>query len=264
MLLPRRSHSGPPPLTSQAPSALLPVETVEKVDNVDKVSAADEAAAAMDFLPRSAPQGRVSSEQLRRFDRTLAAALRLGLVRLVSCAYLLDEQRLAADELPRMQELAEVEGALVPTGQAAALLERADRSVFALSHGWLSHSRPDPGGRRLALLRRCLCTIATHTERPTLSTPTLTPTRLEEAGPNGCSPRDFGSRVAQPSLANSTSVRVRLSCRPVLSSAITDTWGDYATEASCLRMRYAHPMQTGRPLPVHTRPRRPLIVGWLP
>ena len=46
----------------------------------------------------------------------------------------------------------------MPPEEAAALLARGDRSVFALSYGWLTAAHPDPKGTTLAAVRRYLRT----------------------------------------------------------------------------------------------------------
>ncbi len=59
-----------------------------------------------------------------------------------------------------------MEGALLDPHKAGALLERADRSVFAVSYGWLSPHRPDPGGVRLTQLLRYLRSLRTAGKLP--------------------------------------------------------------------------------------------------
>ena len=60
-----------------------------------------------------------------------------GIIRLIRVEYLLSaaRERGGAWRLPRLQELREVPGALATAEEAAAVLERADRSVFSMSYG---------------------------------------------------------------------------------------------------------------------------------
>ena len=46
--------------------------------------------------------------------------------------------------------------AFVPSDEAVAMLERGDRSILALSYGWLTALHPDPHGTTLAAVRRFL------------------------------------------------------------------------------------------------------------
>ena len=46
--------------------------------------------------------------------------------------------------------------AFVPCDEAVAMLERGDRSILALSYGWLTALHPDPRGTTLAAVRRFL------------------------------------------------------------------------------------------------------------
>ena len=82
------------------------------------------------------------SKRLRSFDRCLYKALNQGIIRLISVPFLLAQE--PSWSLPRMQELLAVDGALLPPSEAAALLARADRSIFVLSYGWLTAVEPDP------------------------------------------------------------------------------------------------------------------------
>jgi len=85
------------------------------------------------------------------FDRPLSGALRKGLVRVIRCDFLLAQPD--GWLLRRLQDLRGMDGALVEPHAAAALLGRADRSIIALSHCWLSKAHPDPFGQQLAAVR---------------------------------------------------------------------------------------------------------------
>lgn len=96
----------------------------------------------------------VTREEARAFDEALIACLDESVITLIRVSFL--RQMAKGDptwRLPRLQELHEIDGALIAKDDAVALLERADRSIFALSHGWLSAKHPDPCGNRL----RALC-----------------------------------------------------------------------------------------------------------
>ena len=99
----------------------------------------------------------------RLIDERLSERVEDSSVRLVKGSWLLSE---AADHvLPRdpttgvpimcrCQELPSE--AFYSPGDALAKLRRADRSVIALSHGWLTPMHPDPHGTTLASLRTYL------------------------------------------------------------------------------------------------------------
>ena len=69
-------------------------------------------------------------------------------------------------KLPNRQKLEEMERSgvlpspLLSCKEAAALVERGDRSIGALTYGWLSPGDPDPDGSRMRVLRRALARLA--------------------------------------------------------------------------------------------------------
>jgi hypothetical protein len=69
-------------------------------------------------------------------------------------------------KMPNRQALEELErsGAspspLLSPQEAVALVERGDRSIGALTYGWLSPGDPDPAGSRIRVLRRALMRLA--------------------------------------------------------------------------------------------------------
>jgi hypothetical protein len=73
-------------------------------------------------------------------------------------------------KMPNRQALEELEksGAspspLLSCEEAAALVERGDRSIGALTYGWLSPGDPDPDGSRIRVLRRALMGMAIRIE----------------------------------------------------------------------------------------------------
>ena len=88
-----------------------------------------------------------------KIDGTLRERLLDGTVRLVCCEWLrspaadasLGRDALTGSAIMRRRQDLPPE-AFVPCEAAAAALERGDRSVFALSYGWLTASHPDPHG----------------------------------------------------------------------------------------------------------------------
>jgi hypothetical protein len=73
-------------------------------------------------------------------------------------------------KMPNRQALEELEksGAspspLLSPQEAAALVERGDRSIGTLTYGWLSPGDPDPDGSRIRVLRRALMGMAIRIE----------------------------------------------------------------------------------------------------
>ena len=95
-----------------------------------------------------------------RIDSLLADRLRDGSARLLRCSWLsspasdafLGRDASGAVIMRRRQDLPP--DAFVPCDEAAAMLLRGDRSVLALSHGWLTALHPEPHGTTLAAVRR--------------------------------------------------------------------------------------------------------------
>ena len=93
-------------------------------------------------------------------DAKLEENLADGSIRLVCCSWLQSPEAdasLARDDngaviMRRRQDLPEE--AFVPCDEAVAMLKRGDRSVLALTYGWLTAFHPDPHGTTLAAARR--------------------------------------------------------------------------------------------------------------
>ena len=130
---------------------------------------------AENVLSQGRPRGqllRVIRQIEGQIDAPLKRRLRDGSIRLLRCAWLMDENNLrdflqaeegaeihAADgnitvRMRRMQDPPPV--AFFEPEEAAALLARGDRSVLALSYTWLTRSHPDPHGVTLSHLFRFL------------------------------------------------------------------------------------------------------------
>jgi hypothetical protein len=97
---------------------------------------------------------------LTELDRIVIQVLLCGAIRLIRVEWLLMQP--ADFKMPNRQALEELErsGAspspLLSPQEAAALVERGDRSIGVLSYGWLSQGEPDPKGSRFRVLRRAL------------------------------------------------------------------------------------------------------------
>ena len=97
-----------------------------------------------------------------KIDGSLADRLRDGSVRLLRCSWLaspasdafLGRDASGAVIMKRQQDMPAE--AFVPSDEAVAMLERGDRSILALSYGWLTALHPDPHGTTLAAVRRFL------------------------------------------------------------------------------------------------------------
>ena len=103
-------------------------------------------------------------QSLTRLDDGLVEALQRGDIRLVRCAWLLQQPE--DYRIQRCQDLEKAESSsssssapispLLSPDEAAALIRRGDRSAGVLSYGWLSPGQPDPAGARMVVLRRAL------------------------------------------------------------------------------------------------------------
>lgn len=127
---------------------------------------------AENILTQGRPRGqllRVLRQIDGQIDAPLKKRLRDGSIRLLRCSWLMNELNLkqhlksegseggaASSSAPfvmkRRQDLPEE--AFFDPEEAALLLSRGDRSVLALSYGWLTQIHPDPHGTTLATLLR--------------------------------------------------------------------------------------------------------------
>jgi serine/threonine protein kinase len=97
-----------------------------------------------------------------KIDGPIRERLKDGTIRLLRCAWLLSkdsDRHLGRDAsckviLRRRQELPEE--AFFTKEEAVELLDRADRSILALSYRWLTREHPDPHGTALSAVRRFL------------------------------------------------------------------------------------------------------------
>ena len=126
---------------------------IEKMDQASGKPSSD-GAALVGKLPAEIHRA------LSAFDDRLAGALRAAIIRLLRAEWLLAQPE--DFKLPYRQQLEELEKSgtspspLLSPEEAVALLLQGDRSLGAVTHGWLSPGDPDPAGRRMKLLRRVL------------------------------------------------------------------------------------------------------------
>ena len=103
-------------------------------------------------------------QTLTELDAILIQVLLRGAIRLLRVEWLM--KQLDHFRMPRRQVLEELEESgvlpspLLSPQEAAALVERGDRSIGALTYAWLSPGDPDPDGSRIRVLRRALTSLA--------------------------------------------------------------------------------------------------------
>jgi hypothetical protein len=101
---------------------------------------------------------------LTELDKIVIQVLMCGAIRLLCVKWLLMQPE--NFKMPNRQELEALEksGAspspLLSGEEAAALVRRGDRSIGALTYGWLMSGDPDPAGSRIRVLRRALARLA--------------------------------------------------------------------------------------------------------
>ena len=101
---------------------------------------------------------------LAELDQIVIQVLMRGAIRLLCVKWLLKQPD--NFKMPNRQELEALEksGAspspLLSREAAAALVRRGDRSIGALTYGWLMSGDPDPAGSRIRVLRRALARLA--------------------------------------------------------------------------------------------------------
>ena len=127
-------------------------------------------------VPEAAPSGLTPGtplppklrQALTELDKIVIQVLLRGAIRLLCVKWLLMQP--ANFKMPNRQALEELEksGAspspLLSPREAAALVGRGDRSIGALTYGWLSPGDPDPDGSRIRVLRRALKGMAIRIE----------------------------------------------------------------------------------------------------
>ena len=107
-------------------------------------------------------------QALSELDEIVIQVLMCGAIRLLCVKWLLIQP--ANFKMPNRQALEEIErsGAspspLLSPQEAVELVERGDRSIGALTYGWLMSGDPDPKGSRFRVLRRALERLAIRIE----------------------------------------------------------------------------------------------------
>jgi hypothetical protein len=103
---------------------------------------------------------------LSELDAILIQVLLQGAIRLLRVEWLMKQLDDFNDfKMPNRQALEEIErkkvspSPLLSGEEAAALVRRGDRSIGALTYGWLMSGDPDPAGSRIRVLRRALKVI---------------------------------------------------------------------------------------------------------
>ena len=117
-----------------------------------------------DDAVRRAPLPPKLHRALTELDEIVIRVLLCGAIRLLCVEWLLMQPD--NFKMPNRQALEALEksGAspspLLSREAAAALVRRGDRSIGALTYGWLSPGDPDPAGSRIRVLRRALMRLA--------------------------------------------------------------------------------------------------------
>jgi hypothetical protein len=116
-------------------------------------------------------QSRIKTNHLKRLiaeDDQLRDAIRAGHIKLLSVAWLLtnDQRRGLPRILPRQQMEELDHDAFLAPDVAVEALSRGDRSIFALSHGWLAAGDPDPHGIRVDMVVRFFRRMQDTSGRP--------------------------------------------------------------------------------------------------
>ena len=107
-------------------------------------------------------------QALSELDTILIKVLLSGAIRLLRVEWLM--KQLDNFKMQNRQALEELEKSgvspspLLSGEEAAALVRRGDRSIGALTYGWLSPGDPDPKGSRFRVLRRALKGMAIRIE----------------------------------------------------------------------------------------------------
>jgi hypothetical protein len=103
-------------------------------------------------------------QALTELDKIVIHVLMCGAIRLLCVKWLLMQPD--NFKMPNRQELEALEkngdspSPLLSREEAATLVRRGDRSIGALTYGWLMLGDPDPAGSRMRVLRRALARLA--------------------------------------------------------------------------------------------------------
>ncbi len=135
---------------------------------VRPIGAPSELLASRTSMESSAPLPPKLRKALTVLDKIVIEVLLCGAIRLLCVKWLLMQP--ANFKMPNRQALEKIERSgvspspLLSPQEAVALVERGDRSIGALTYGWLSPGDPDPKGSRFRVLRRALMGMAIRIE----------------------------------------------------------------------------------------------------
>eukprot|EP00900_Chrysochromulina_parva_P016138 jgi/Chrpa1/24525/Chrysochromulina_OHIO_Genome00026861-RA len=144
------------------------LDDIDDDDAVRPIGAPSELLASRTSMEGSTPLPPKLRQALTDFDKIVIQVLLCGAIRLLCVKWLLMQP--ANFKMPNRQALEEIERSgvspspLLSPQEAAALVERGDRSIGALTYGWLSPGDPDPDGSRIRVLRRALMGMAIRIE----------------------------------------------------------------------------------------------------
>jgi hypothetical protein len=121
-------------------------------------------------VPEAAPLPPKLRQALTELDKIVIDVLMCGAIRLLRVKWLLMQP--ANFKMPNRQALEKLEkeksgvspSPLLSGEEAAALVRSGDRSIGALTYGWLSPGDPDPDGSRIRVLRRALAGMVIRIE----------------------------------------------------------------------------------------------------
>ena len=144
------------------------LDDIDYDDAVRPIGAPSELLASRTSTDACTPLPPKLRQALTELDKIVIQVLLCKAIRLLCVKWLLMQP--ANFKMPNRQALEEIErsGAspspLLNPREAAALVERGDRSIGTLTYGWLSPGDPDPDGSRFRVLRRALLGMAIRVE----------------------------------------------------------------------------------------------------
>jgi hypothetical protein len=136
------------------------LDGIDYDDAVRPIGAPSELLASRTSTDACTPLPPKLRQALTELDKIVIQVLLCKAIRLLCVKWLLMQED--NFKMPNRQALEEIErsGAspspLMNPREAAALVERGDRSIGTLTYGWLSPGDPDPKGSRFRVLRRAL------------------------------------------------------------------------------------------------------------
>ena len=144
------------------------LDDIDDDDAVRPIGAPSELRASRTSMEGSTPLPPKLRQALTELDKIVIQVLLCGAIRLLCVKWLLMQP--ANFKMPNRQALEEIERSgvspspLLSPQEAVALVERGDRSIGALTYGWLMSGDPDPKGSRIRVLQRALMGMAIRIE----------------------------------------------------------------------------------------------------